>query len=278
MKRTKLLSLMVGLVLSLAAGAPGDAAESAGQYEGSWSGTQTFVMPGNNVINSDFGFEVVSDGIASVDLSVVVVGSGCSPMLSDTTLDFSSDPVPITDSQFSIDASTTVGGSSVTVGIDGTFESAAQASGTLTSSASSGSCEISLNGTWHAGLTLPDYQPDALVKAAGSAYVGQDVYDPSGKGQVVSRAVKRGGRQVFFLVVSNDGKLKDKISGKGEGGAGPFTVRYFDVESNGRDVTGWVTHGSIYWNVPGASGNWGLLKVVVSVSSEASPPGKSPWM
>jgi hypothetical protein len=274
MRRARLAATVAVMTLALTA-TPAEVAGAAGTYEGSWSGTETFIAPGNNTFNFNMGFEVVGDDVTSVDLCVAVVGSGCSLSFTDTTIDLSADPAPIVDDQFSFAATTVDGSMTLSVDMGGTFGSAAEASGSVTSSATSGSCEISLTGQWEASRPLPEYQPDALIGTKRGSYMGDDVYNTTGKAQTIKKTVARGHTQIFYIVSSNDGSKRDKVYAQGSVGSGGVTLRYYDVYSHGKDVTDWVKRGSIWWSIPATSGNWGLLKVVVSVSDDATPGTRS---
>lgn len=87
----------------------------------------------------------------------------------------------------------------------------------------------------------PDYHPDMMVAAAGDQYyTGSNVYSNNLGNQTRGSAVRIGTVQVYYLLVQNDGNDSDAFTVKGDAGAGPWTVNYFDATNGGNDITAQV--------------------------------------
>jgi hypothetical protein len=83
-------------------------------------------------------------------------------------------------------------------------------------------------------------QPDNLVAAADGPFVGNDVYNTTGDGQIVSNTVGGSGTATFKLRVQNDGNVNDSllVRGVNSGTANGTLVTYF---RDGVDISAQVT-------------------------------------
>jgi len=82
------------------------------------------------------------------------------------------------------------------------------------------------------------YRPDAIVRAGGDE-AGRDHYSAHGAGQVLSRRVTVGERQVFRLTFIAKSTLSERLRVSGCAGHDGFGVVY--RRTSGRDVTAAVT-------------------------------------
>ena len=71
------------------------------------------------------------------------------------------------------------------------------------------------------------YRPDGLIaKSAIGPWVGDGIYDPTGKTQSLSIKVRPGGTATFRVRFQNDGDTLDQLFLEGSKGRGRFTVGY----------------------------------------------------
>jgi hypothetical protein len=88
------------------------------------------------------------------------------------------------------------------------------------------------------------YRPDALVRPAGGAYLGDGVYNTSGASQTVSAEVTAGTTGTFDVQLQNDGTATDSWTLAQAPGAAIAGFAH-SWQYNGSDVTGAVNGGSL---------------------------------
>jgi alpha-tubulin suppressor-like RCC1 family protein len=111
------------------------------------------------------------------------------------------------------------------------------------------------------GANAKHYRPDnAISKFSGAGYVGNGVYNESGKNQTRIGSVKAGGAMHLYVRVQNDAKVTDSFYIKGTGPGGGFGVSY---KLGGKNIKSAVMGGT-YWLTlaPGAT-----KTIVVTVSA-----------
>ncbi len=83
--------------------------------------------------------------------------------------------------------------------------------------------------------------PDMWISARG-VWVGDDIYNTTGRGQSQGRVVAVGGTAKYRLKIQNDGSEAGQVLIQGTGGTADWQVQYFDRGSTGgADVTAQVT-------------------------------------
>jgi M6 family metalloprotease-like protein len=109
-------------------------------------------------------------------------------------------------------------------------------------------------------------QPDATIRLGSGADKGQDVYNGTGSGQVVS-AKAASGSKTFTVTVGNDGTVTDSFTLEGPGGSNGFRVTYLDGSTN---VTSQVLAGT-YTTPNLLPGDETTLRVKITVTPKADP-------
>ena len=120
------------------------------------------------------------------------------------------------------------------------------------------------------GLTgsSPRFRPDnAISKFSGGGYIGNDIYNKSGKNQTRTASVAPGGKTRLFVKVQNDAKVTDSFFIKGTGPVNGFGVAY---AIGGKNIKPAVIGGT-YWLTlaPGAT-----KTIVVTVSAGSGASGQ----
>lgn len=93
----------------------------------------------------------------------------------------------------------------------------------------------------------PTYRPDLLAKAGDElAYVGDNVFNADGAGQVRSRTASVGIPATYVLALQNDGNQVDAFRVAAAAVSGDWTVRYYDAAIAGNDITAAITSPSGY--------------------------------
>jgi hypothetical protein len=90
------------------------------------------------------------------------------------------------------------------------------------------------------GRSDPIDQPDNLVAVKDGPFVGNNVYNTTGDGQIASKTVGGSSTATFTLRVQNDGNVLDSflVRGVNSGSATSATAKYY---RNGNEITGQVT-------------------------------------
>ena len=102
------------------------------------------------------------------------------------------------------------------------------------------------------GANAKRFRPDGLIsKFSKGGYIGNDIYNTSGKNQTRARSVNAGASTRLYVKVQNDSKVTDSFFIKGTSGGGGFAVGY---NAGGKNVKTAVTRGT-YWLTlaPGAT-------------------------
>ncbi len=102
------------------------------------------------------------------------------------------------------------------------------------------------------GANAKRFRPDGSIsKFSKAGYVGNDIYNTSGKNQTRAKSVNAGASTRLYVKVQNDSKVTDSFFIKGTSGGGGFAVGY---NAGGKNVKTAVTHGT-YWLTlaPGAT-------------------------
>jgi hypothetical protein len=94
------------------------------------------------------------------------------------------------------------------------------------------------------GNNPANYRPDGLIsKFATRGFVGNHVYNKSGKNQTRTKSINPGGKKSFFIHVQNDSHTTDSFFLLGGGSGGGFTI---DYRSGGKSIRPGVVAGE-YW-------------------------------
>ncbi len=115
-------------------------------------------------------------------------------------------------------------------------------------------------------------QPDALIRLAGKARKGSDIYNLNGAGQSVNvgpRKFRDGAARWFYVYAFNDGYRPDtlRLLGEDPGSDAGYEVRYF--RPSGADITAAVEAGT--FTTPDlAAGDRYAIRVKVTVTSGAA--------
>jgi hypothetical protein len=116
-------------------------------------------------------------------------------------------------------------------------------------------------------LAASDQQPDAWISTARtSGYVGNDVYNGTGRSQSRKVEARRGQTRTFYVRVYNDGNATNTIALKGGGAQAGSTVRYYDA---GVEVTR-AMRSAAGWKVRLAPGRYRLVAVQVKILPRAA--------
>lgn len=78
---------------------------------------------------------------------------------------------------------------------------------------------------------------------------GNNVYDPTGATETTA-TTSSGPAAIFFLRVDNDGNAFDQMKLTGDAGTAGWTVKYFDAQSGGNDVTTGFTSAGLVVGLP----------------------------
>ena len=118
--------------------------------------------------------------------------------------------------------------------------------------------------------SLADYAlrlPDAMIGAAFTGpYVGNNVYSPTGAGEVRRVTVTRGHSATSFVRIQDDGLVTTGFDIKGTGGAAGIAVHYYFGTTN---ITAAVRAGT-YATIQMTPGDAITLRVVVSVETSSA--------
>jgi hypothetical protein len=103
---------------------------------------------------------------------------------------------------------------------------------------------------------VASYQPDLMIRNPGeTAYLTDNVYEPTPSTQVKSQTVASGAKATYVLKVQNDGTATDSFKVTGTGAATGWTITYYDAVSAGTNITAAIT-GTAGWTpaalAPGA--------------------------
>jgi alpha-tubulin suppressor-like RCC1 family protein len=94
------------------------------------------------------------------------------------------------------------------------------------------------------GSGAPNFRPDALIsKSASSGFVGNNVYNKTGKNQTKTWAMHPGTTRRFYIHVQNDSGATDSFFVFGAHSGGGFTI---DYGTSGNNIKPGVTSGE-YW-------------------------------
>jgi hypothetical protein len=86
------------------------------------------------------------------------------------------------------------------------------------------------------------YQPDGEIATAKTGpYVGNDIYNTTGRGQTKMATIVPGTSVSFYVHLQNEGSAVDSFILKGPGGGGGFVVHYFHDKA---DITTSVVAGA----------------------------------
>ncbi len=118
------------------------------------------------------------------------------------------------------------------------------------------------------------YRPDAKVKAGVSVpYVGNDVYNTTGKRQSASVKKPSGSKATFFVQTQNDGSVADRFRLSGPGSVAGFSVRYFSGSTN---VTSKIVNGTFRTAALGP-GKAATIRLVVTPTEAGAGTSRS-WL
>ncbi|MCK5578512.1 MAG: DUF11 domain-containing protein, partial [Planctomycetes bacterium] len=95
------------------------------------------------------------------------------------------------------------------------------------------------------------YQPDSFIKnfiEAAGAYIAEDINE-DGTGQTKAQSVYTNETASYHIRITNDGNASDSFSVTGTAGGSGWTVKYFNSETGGIEITAAVTGGG--WPTPG---------------------------
>lgn len=116
-------------------------------------------------------------------------------------------------------------------------------------------------------------QPDGRIKAPGSRFRGDDIYNRTGKRQTGKTRAARGTTRVFRIKLQNDGNVPDQLRIRGGRGNASFRVVYLKGR---RNVTRRVVAGRFRTRVL-QPGGLQLIKLKVTVLAGASPGSARTW-
>jgi hypothetical protein len=126
------------------------------------------------------------------------------------------------------------------------------------------------------GGGTPVYRPDGLIKGSKS-FVGNNVYNTTGKNQTVKQKVHRGKKFVFTIQVQNDGNNADTFTLKGPGARTGFTVRYLNGTTGTSNVTSQVVAGT-FTSLPVGPTGVTTVRLVIGVKSTAKVGTAKAWL
>lgn len=108
--------------------------------------------------------------------------------------------------------------------------------------------------------------PDSLIKrSTDSSYIGNDVYNTTGKNQTRSWTIRRGNTRVFNLDFEDDA-FQESLLIRGSGSTRKFKVTYLKGSTN---ITDHIAHGT-YVSKSGPMGDHPDLRVKIKATSRAS--------
>jgi hypothetical protein len=111
-------------------------------------------------------------------------------------------------------------------------------------------------------------QPDAMIGAStAGSFVGNNVYSPTGAGEVRHVTVNRGHSTAAYIKIQNDGLVTASFTINGTGGASGYAVHYFRGTTN---VTSAVRGGTYVTDSIDARGSFLIRMVVTLAKSTAS--------
>lgn len=73
-------------------------------------------------------------------------------------------------------------------------------------------------------IRASDQQPDGYIKLAGGAYRGMNIYNTSTTGQNILTSARRGQTRTFYVVVQNDGQVRNLLRYRGTNTSGTTIV------------------------------------------------------
>ena len=102
---------------------------------------------------------------------------------------------------------------------------------------------LALSGIETADAVTPNHRPDAMVRVEGrSGYLGQNMYNTTGRGQTGVRAIGARGAATFEVLVQTNGSQPDTLRLRGSRHTTRFAVQYF---LGAQEVTRQVKAGSL---------------------------------
>lgn len=122
-------------------------------------------------------------------------------------------------------------------------------------------------------LVFKFHQPDGRIKAPGSRFRGDDIYNRTGRRQTGKTSAARGTTKTFRIKVQNDGNVPGRFRVKGGGGTSAFNVVYL---RGGGNVTAKVVGGRFRTKVL-QPGKTQLLRLRVTVLHGASIGSAKTW-
>jgi hypothetical protein len=149
-----------------------------------------------------------------------------------------------------------------------------------TTGASPGACSVTTTNpdgqqtTGTDALVVERYQPDGLLKPAGSAtFIGDSVYNLTGAGQSITAPTPHDASQQFDIGVQNDGTTPDHFVLTGAGSSGGITAHYY---SGTTDITSAVVAGTFHTGSldPGAAATY---RLTLTVGSSAPAGSTRSW-
>ncbi len=109
------------------------------------------------------------------------------------------------------------------------------------------------------GNNPSNYRPDGLIgKTATSGFVGNNVYNKTGKNQTRSKTFRPGATKRYYIHVQNDSNATDSFFLVGGSSGGGFSVRY---SSGGNNIKPGVVSGE-YWFTLAPSGEKTIVMTV----------------
>jgi len=122
-------------------------------------------------------------------------------------------------------------------------------------------------------LVFESHQPDGRIKAPGSRFRGDDIYNRTGRRQTGKTSAARGTTKTFRIKVQNDGNVPGRFRVRGSGGTSAFSVVYL---RGGGNVTAKVVGGRFRTKVL-QPGKTQLLRLKVTVLHGASIGSAKTW-
>jgi hypothetical protein len=116
------------------------------------------------------------------------------------------------------------------------------------------------------------WQPDEQIKTT-AAYVGNNVYNTTGKKQSKALTVQRNHTGTFQILFTNDGFAQDFLQIRGPGSGGGFTVAYFQGTTN---ITAHVVAGDYYYGL--LPNQTQAFTVKVTVGGGVAVGAKRSWL
>ena len=115
--------------------------------------------------------------------------------------------------------------------------------------------------------------PDAAIRAAAGATIGNNVFNETAAGQQTSTSITRGTSKTFYVTIWNRGILPTTFKLKGAGASPGYTIRYYDdYQPSKPDITSAVMNGTFV--TPQLAVTTGYpMTVVVTLSATAAASG-----